>query len=93
MLFSICIDKLFQLYTIQKIGYFVGHLFTGDFGYDILLLAPTRTSLDKMLQIADEFAAHRDMKNIPTKWKYMLLYCGQEESASIAFNKTTINNS
>ena len=67
------------------------HTFTGAFGYadDILLLAPTRSSLDRMLSFTNEFATQREIKFNSTKCKYMIFSWAKEESNSVIFNGTT----
>ena len=96
MLFAIYIDELFQLYMRHRIGCYIGHTFTGAFGYtdDILLLAPTHwNSLDRMLCFTNEFATQRDIKFNSTKCKYMIFSWAKEESNSVIFNETTIKSS
>ena len=95
MLFAIYVDELFQLYMRHRIGRYVGHTFNDAFGYadDFLLLAPTRSSLDRMLCIANEFATQRDIKFNPIKCIYMIFSWAKEESNSNIFNEITIKSS
>ena len=98
---TLCISNIFrvfhffQLYMRHRIGCYIEHTFMGAFGYadDILLLAPTRSALDRMLYFTNGFATQSDITFNSTKCKYMKFSWAKEESNSVIFNGTTIKSS
>ena len=73
ILFAVYIDALFLDFTKQSIGCHMGHTFMGAFGYadDIILLAPSKSSLTNMLQIAKKYANTHDILFNAAKSKYL----------------------
>jgi hypothetical protein len=49
--------------SIERLGFHIGHLFCGAFGYadDVIILAPTLFSLRRMLTICNDFANEYDV--------------------------------
>ena len=58
ILFCFYMDNLFKLLRESKSGCWVGDYYAGVFGYadDLLLLCPSRSGLQNMLEIAEEYA-------------------------------------
>ena len=58
LLFSLHIDKLFMRLHDLGLGYHVGPMFAGSFGYadDVALVAPTLYAMGKMIQVCKLFA-------------------------------------
>ena len=59
ILFCFYMNDLFQILRKNKTGCFIGNYFAGVFGYadDLLLLCPSRTGLQEMLDIAQKYAS------------------------------------
>ena len=88
ILFTIYMDVLLQRLKSSGVGCYIGHVFAGAFGYadDIILLAPTRSSMDIMISICEEFSEEFSIlfnatksrhlffskKNISTKVKFQM---------------------
>ena len=68
-------DVLIAELEESKVGCNIGHIFCGAMGYadDIILLAPTKSSLLKMLDIAETTAKIYDIIFNASKCKYMYL--------------------
>ena len=73
ILFTVYIDALFLAFNKQSIGCHIGHTFMGAFGYadDVILLAPCKSSLTCMLQIAQKYANTHDILFNAAKSKYI----------------------
>jgi len=63
IMFTIYIDELLCRLKKSRVGCHIGHTFCGALGYadDVVLLAPTLSSVDVMLDICKDFAAEYDM--------------------------------
>jgi hypothetical protein len=74
ILFCVYTDEL--LLRLQKSGFgcYIGHIFFGAFAYadDVILLAPTKTSLYKMIDIANAYSKEFDITFNPGKTKYLI---------------------
>ena len=64
ILFCLYINGLFSLLRNERTGCYVGPYFSGCFGYadDLLLLCPSRTGLQEMLDIAAKYANDHNIK-------------------------------
>ena len=73
-LFTNYIDDLLDQLKKSNVGCNVGNIYCGAFGYadDILLIAPTKTGLNKMISIAESFANTFDIIFNALKCKYMV---------------------
>ena len=73
-LFSVYVDKMLSSLNASGVGCHIGHLFAGALGYadDIVLMAPTKSALTRMLGIAAECAEDLSLKFNGTKSKYLL---------------------
>ena len=58
-LFAVYLDRLFHCYINNKLGCHIGHVYKGAFEYadDTILIAPSKCALNKMLNIANDYAA------------------------------------
>ena len=74
-------------------GCYVGKLFAGIAGYadDINLLAPTKTSMTKMLAITSQFGIDYNVKFNPDKSKLVIFEGSNSVGGSINFNGSVIN--
>ncbi len=68
-LFGIYIDQLLNALHDSSVGCYIGNTFVGAFAYadDIVILAPAKSALNRMLKIADKFSVAYDIKFNPTK--------------------------
>ena len=73
-LFSVYVDNLLRKITDAGLGCNIGHVCCGIIGYadDILLLAPTVQSLNKMINICEDYANEYDIKFNGTKSQLMV---------------------
>ena len=73
-LFINYIDEILVQYQKNRIGWHIGNVFCGAFGYadDIVLIAPTKYGLDTMLNEAKQFADSMDILFNANKCKYMI---------------------
>ena len=73
-LFSVYLNCLFHLFVNNKVGCHIGHVYTGAFGYadDIILLAPSKSALNRMLDIANDYAVSHDVIFNASKCKYLV---------------------
>ena len=64
LLFSIYIDELFVILQSDGLGCHINGLFLGCFGYadDLFPITATRSGLQKMVDICQEFATRRNLK-------------------------------
>ena len=64
ILFSVYIDSLFQVLRSSGLGCKVGGVFLGCFGYadDLLLLSTSRTGLQVMVKMCEDFAVAKSLK-------------------------------
>ena len=84
ILFSIYLDDLLKDLRKQGLGCHIGGLWYGALGYadDLILLAPNREVLQKMIQVCEIYAAEHNLvfstDPIPAKSKTKcLLFCGK----------------
>ena len=90
-LFSIYMDEILEILRDLGVGCYVGEIFMGAMGYadDLVLLAPTRTGMQMMLQACEEFGTRNnlqfstdpDARKSKTKCVYM---CGKKKVAKPA---------
>jgi len=80
LLFTIYIDELLLRLQKSKCGCFIGNTFCGAMGYadDVVLLAPTATSLRNMLRICLEYGKDYNVLFNPDKTK-LIIYTGREQ--------------
>lgn len=76
VLFSIYTDAMLSNLRDSRVGCYLGHLFAGALAYadDIVLLAPTKVALSRMLSVAGTCADELSLKFNGTKSQY-LRYC------------------
>ncbi len=69
-------DELLERLKRCGLGCYIGHLFAGAFGYadDITLLAPTRSSMTRLLCIAQNFSAEYKLMFNSSKSK-LIIFC------------------
>lgn len=69
ILFSIYIDGLLESLKNTKLGCYIGNVFCGAMAYadDLILLAPTRVAMERMLQVCSNFAHMYDVMFNPNK--------------------------
>ena len=74
VLFTIYMDELLERLKRSGLGCYIGHVFAGAFGYadDITLLAPTRSSMVRLLCIAQNFSAEYKFMINSTKSKLII---------------------
>ena len=86
-LFCVYLDNLLSQLREACVGYHVGGVFLGAFGYadDVTLLAPTRKALQTMLKICEDFATSHSMEfstdPVPSKSKSKCLFFSRNRSA------------
>jgi hypothetical protein len=63
-LFSVYMDNLLSCLRKSGVGCYVGGVFAGAVGYadDLLLLAPSRSGMQKMLEICEEYAMENNLQ-------------------------------
>ena len=63
ILFSIYVDEILQKLRSLGVGCYVGEVFMGALGYadDLVLLAPSRTAMQLMLNTCEEFATKNNL--------------------------------
>ena len=81
MLFSINTDSLLSALRDSGAGCYLGHVFAGALAYadDIVLLAPTKGGLSRMLAVASTCADDLSLKFNGTKSQY-LTYCARRRT-------------
>ena len=73
VLFTVYMDCLLQQLQKSKVGCHIGHAFTGAFAYadDIILLAPTKSSMNTLLNICESFSLEYSVTFNASKSKYV----------------------
>ena len=85
ILFGLYIDKLIKLLRQSKLGCTIGKFYLGIFVYadDIILLCPSRSGLQAMINICEKFASESNLKfstNInPQKSKTKCIYFSKKK--------------
>ena len=79
VLFSIYTDTLLTSLRDSGVGCYLGHLFAGALAYadDIVLLAPTKSAISRMLSIASDCAQELSLKFNGTKSQYLRYGAGR----------------
>lgn len=74
VLFSIYMDDLLDRLKKAKLGCYIGNIFCGALAYadDLILLAPTRSAMEMMVQICSIFAHNFDVKFNPDKSQHII---------------------
>ena len=90
ILFSIYFDEL--LYKLG-VGCHIGDTFVGALAYpdDVVLLAPTKTAADIMLNVADKFANEYNVNFNACKTKHVL-FNANDECVNVNFNNIKIES-
>ena len=84
--FCVYLDTLLQSLRNSGVGCYLGGTFMGAFSYadDVILIAPTRHSLQIMLKICEEFSSTHEMQfstdPSPSKSKTKCLYFTKDDS-------------
>ena len=88
--FTVYIDVLLEQLKNQRIGCHIGKLFTGALAYadDVVLLAPSLSSLRKMLLVCEQFSDKFDIKFNFNKSK--LIVYGNNPAVNIMFKGNII---
>jgi hypothetical protein len=73
ILFTIYMDCLLQKLRMSGTGCYIGHVFAGAFAYadDLVLLAPTRGSMEILINICEEFSQEFSISFNATKSKHI----------------------
>ena len=86
-LFSIYMDEILVNLRKLGVGCYVGEVFMGAIGYadDLVLLAPSRTAMQMMLQVCEEFGARNNLlfstDTDPDKSKTKCVFmCGKKKT-------------
>ena len=96
ILFTNYVDGLLNRLSESNFGCYVGHQYCGCLGYadDITLLAPTKFSSYRMLEICDDYAKDYDIMFNADKSHYIHFTKGRNaSSSSIAWNGKNIVSS
>jgi len=74
LLFTVYMDCLLLRLKASHVGCHIGHVFSGAFAYadDIILLAPSTSSMDKLIQICEEFSLDFSITFNATKSKHIV---------------------
>ena len=82
ILFTIYMDVLLHRLKTSNVGCHVGHVFAGSFAYadDILLLAPTRSSMEKLIKICESFSESYSISFNATKSRHIFFSKTNEKS-------------
>jgi hypothetical protein len=88
ILFGIYFDELINKLRAEGTGCYIGDQFLGALAYadDIILLAPTRLGLRKMLDVSNKFSLEYDVTFNPGKCKFMVYDRGGVNKGYIVFN-------
>ena len=78
---------------LSEVGCNVGHVFSGAFAYadDLILLAPTRCSMKKMLELCEQFSADYDICFNPSKSKAVCFGPSLSANNNCSFGGKTID--
>lgn len=89
VLFSLYIDDLFKILRLCGVGCFVGSGFCGAIGYadDVALLSPTRSGLQKMIDITSSFLLSRSLKLNGAKSVYLVF---QRKKLNVDINSVVV---
>jgi len=84
-LFTLYMDCLLKRLRESGFGCYIGHVFSGAFAYadDLILLAPTRCTMKKMLDVCELFSTHYDIIFNPSKSK--VVYFGTSSTVNTVF--------
>ena len=87
-LFSVYMDNLIMKLRRSGVGCHIGGVFCGVTGYadDLLLLAPSRSAMETMLKICEDYAEENNLEFStdpdPVKSKSKcIFYAGQDEAS------------
>ncbi len=92
-LFTLYMDRLLERLKLSGFGCHVGHVFSGAFAYadDLILLAPTRCSMKKMLELCEQFSADYDICFNPSKSKAVCFGSSLSANSNFSFGGKTID--
>ena len=92
ILFGIYMDQLFDVLSKSKLGYHIGQMFMGVFGYadDLILVAPTKRSLCGLLDHCLDFSTECKVKFNPAKSNVIVFHNNTNQETSIIFDGQTI---
>ena len=73
ILFNLYLDNMLGNLSLSKLGCHIGDTFTGAVAYadDVVLMAPTLTAVNYLLDICNDFSEKYDVKFNPSKSKYV----------------------
>ena len=94
-LFAVYLNCLFHRFVNNNVGCHIGHVYTGAFGYadDIILLAPSKSTLNRMLDIANNYAVLHDIIFNASKCRYLVFGDNLSQAHSIKINNVIISAS
>ena len=89
------LNCLFHRFLNNNVGCHIGHVCTGAFGYadDIILLAPSKSALNRRLDIANDNAVSHNIIFNASKCKYLVFGDNLSQAHSIKFNNVIISAS
>ena len=92
ILFTVYIDELLNQLKNSGFGCYIGNIFLGAFGYadDVMILAPSKTSMNCMLAIVNKFGSEFNVLFNPGKTKLIVFGGSSVENYSIVFNNVVI---
>jgi len=95
LLFNIYLDELLFKLKNSGIGCYINSIYFGSLAYadDVILLCPTKLSLNKMLSIVKQYATDYDLTFNPSKSKYMTFTQCNDLKDSINFDGNIIERS
>ena len=76
ILFAVYLDELLLRLKATGLGCHIGHVYLGSVAYadDVIILAPTKLALDKMLTVAKNFSNEFDINFNPNKSKLVVFH-------------------
>ena len=93
VLFAVYMDVLTERMKKSLYGCHMGHIFMGAFGFadDIVTLAPTISSLTKLLEVSIEFSKEYNIKFNPEKFQLVAFgYSGNIDDIVMRFDDNVI---
>lgn len=87
ILFTVYMDKLLEQLKMSNVGCHIGHIFSGAFAYadDIILLSPTRSGMQAMINICETFSREYCISFNASKSKHVY-FCRDKKVVPTPFN-------
>ena len=95
ILFNVYSNELLESLKLNGLGCHVGNIFMAAFAYadDIILLAPSLTSLKRMLKVANDFSIEFYMTFNAAKCKFLVFGRGVDRMIQLTFKGVIMNAS